>query len=228
MDIGISIGFKDAQLWFPTYLPNLVAWYDPSQLSGSGLISQLDDLSGNGNHAVQGTPANQPEIGHRSVNGRNVLTARDGAKTMNVTNTPNMLYSFGVVNLVSSAALNFLVLPTCVSINYEFFIRSQASSDISFDFSGSGTGSYSLNGSSFSSLAANHTTPNAPQSGANIILGGFDSTQQADRIVGRGASPSFDSDGHDLCELFFTSSAPTAEEKKLIENYYSSKWGITL
>lgn len=50
--------------WSPLNLPNLVAWYDASSashvvLNGSN-VSQLTDLSGNGNHATQSTAGNQP------------------------------------------------------------------------------------------------------------------------------------------------------------------------
>lgn len=213
----------------PLDIADLVAWYDGSDLSaltynGAGLISQADDKSGNGNHAVQNTGDDRPETGVRTVNGLNVITGRNGDKHFTITNTPNMLYVFAVVNIISTDALNLLTLPRCVDdANYEFFIRSNATDDISFDEGGTGTGSYAIDGGAFSVFAENHTSPSAPQSGAIILYGGFDSTQQAASILARPFT-NLDNDGHDLCELFFTLSKPSNDIIEQITNYFRSKW----
>ncbi|MEA3272466.1 MAG: hypothetical protein U9P90_02255 [Patescibacteria group bacterium] len=52
-------------LWTPANLTNLELWLDASDSGtitkdGSNKVSQWDDKSGNGNHATQGTEANQP------------------------------------------------------------------------------------------------------------------------------------------------------------------------
>ncbi len=61
----------------PADLPNLVAWYDASDLTtiteSGGAVSQWDDKSGNGWHLLQGTGGDRPTSGTRTVNGLNVL-----------------------------------------------------------------------------------------------------------------------------------------------------------
>lgn len=64
-------------LWRPTDIPNLAAWYDPSD-SGtytltSGRVSQLDDQSGNGNHLTE-VSANGPTIAAAQWNGMDALS----------------------------------------------------------------------------------------------------------------------------------------------------------
>lgn len=65
-----------AKTWTPASITT-AAWYDASDEStiteSGGSVSQLDDKSGNGNHVSQGTGANQPTTGTRTVNGLNVL-----------------------------------------------------------------------------------------------------------------------------------------------------------
>jgi hypothetical protein len=62
---------------FPTDITGLIARYDSQNLSSIALsgsdVTQWDDLSGNGNHATQGTATNRPKSGTRTLNGKNVL-----------------------------------------------------------------------------------------------------------------------------------------------------------
>ena len=64
--------------WMPVPLRvGATAWFDASDTDSitqsGGLVSQLNDLSGNGNNLTQGTSANQPLTGSRTLNGLNVL-----------------------------------------------------------------------------------------------------------------------------------------------------------
>ena len=61
----------------PTQLPSLIVWVDPSQsatvTTGTGGISQINDLSGAGNNFAQGTVGQRPDY-TGSLNGLNVMT----------------------------------------------------------------------------------------------------------------------------------------------------------
>lgn len=63
-------------LWTPADI-NTESWFDASDIStiteSSGLVSQIDDKSGNNRHMVQATAENQPTTGVRTLNGLNVL-----------------------------------------------------------------------------------------------------------------------------------------------------------
>lgn len=83
----------------PTPPPGMLAWYDFSDLStittsgnnpgGGQYISQINDKSGNGHNATQGTQANQPTINFRTLNGL-PSAYFDGADWLNL---PSSLYN---------------------------------------------------------------------------------------------------------------------------------------
>lgn len=69
--------------WSPLDLPNLVGWWDCSDTAtiidaGAGAVSQVNDKSGVGNHATQGTSTKRPITGTRNINELNVIDF-DGA-----------------------------------------------------------------------------------------------------------------------------------------------------
>ena len=61
----------------PSDIADLALWLDASDettiTESGGSVSQWSDKSGNGNHATQGTGANQPTTGG-TLNGKNALT----------------------------------------------------------------------------------------------------------------------------------------------------------
>lgn len=72
---------SSGQVWVPTSLSSLKAWYDPNDASTiseddeAGKVSALADKSGNGNTllGILSTPNNQPENDNYTVFGRNAL-----------------------------------------------------------------------------------------------------------------------------------------------------------
>ena len=70
-----KMGIKNTRFSILNLSPAL--WLDAADLStiteSGGAVSQWDDKSGNGYHAVQATGSEQPVTGTRTLNGRNVL-----------------------------------------------------------------------------------------------------------------------------------------------------------
>lgn len=100
-----AIGLKN-KLFNVLDIPSLAVWLDLSKPSSVaqivGSVSQVNDLSGNGNHATQATGTNQPLYGGSFVNGLNTLKF-DGVNDFmnvasgifNIANGPNtLLYAF--------------------------------------------------------------------------------------------------------------------------------------
>lgn len=62
--------------WTPSKIETS-CWYDPSNVftitESSGLVSQLDDLSGNDAHLIQSSGSAQPETNTRTLNNLNVI-----------------------------------------------------------------------------------------------------------------------------------------------------------
>jgi hypothetical protein len=89
---------------FPALIPNLVARYDASDLSSISVsgsdVTQWNDVSGNARHATQGTSANRPKSGTRTINGINAIDF-DG--------TNDYLFNNGVAASFSGADKPFTV-----------------------------------------------------------------------------------------------------------------------
>lgn len=89
LGLGLRLGASLASPFTPARIPDLTSWLDAADTDtitqSGGLVSQIDDKSGNGNHAVQSTTAQQPTTGATTVNGLNVLDS-DGADQLDVTN----------------------------------------------------------------------------------------------------------------------------------------------
>jgi len=64
-------------VWFNPNTLSPLGWYDASDTasitSSGGVVSQFNDKSGNSRHLTQGTSANRPITGTRTINGRNTL-----------------------------------------------------------------------------------------------------------------------------------------------------------
>jgi hypothetical protein len=62
----------------PSSIESLVAWYDASDTAtitqSSGLVSQWDDKSGNGNHIIQSNESYRASTGVETLNGLNVMS----------------------------------------------------------------------------------------------------------------------------------------------------------
>lgn len=70
----------------PKSISGLALWFDASVSSSitlnGGNVSSWADLSGNGRDATQATAANQPSYSTAALNGKNVVVAQDGSRTL--------------------------------------------------------------------------------------------------------------------------------------------------
>lgn len=223
----------------PNSIPNNVLWLDASDTSTisqtGGSVSQWNDKSGNGNNATQGTGANQPITGTRTVNGLNVL---DFDGTNDFLNLPS-----GVFGLSSGDNTIFLVFATDVIMTAQ---RLWLMTD-----SGSGRHTLQWGGdSTFSTAASNSNvvvssmgiTPNMSPHIAGLFRSGgnfysfFDGVQgpstaatnftanQAYLATFRGTSTFLNGV---ICEVIAYNRALTPAEVNQVGNYLSVKWGPT-
>ena len=211
-------------LWTPAQL-SAALWLDASDAStitlNGSTVSQWRDKSGNGNHANQAVAANQPEIGVFTQNGLSLITVRNRAKFMSVTNSPNMLMGFGVVNTRNTTSLSdILVIGSTSSNTHEFFIRNGAP-QISFDGLGSTKGKYNIDGGAFSGFAEDHT---ASSLGCHIWGGVFESSNSLNNIISRTAL-NVSSIGADVGEILWFSSELSNTDRQKLEGYLAWKWG---
>jgi hypothetical protein len=100
----------------PTELSGCVLWLDAMDLTsiakdGSNLVSAWNDKSGNANHAVQATGANQPTYSAAGFGGNPCIDWGDGAVAARQMVTPGMTY--GVFT-------TFLVLKGLANLGYAY------------------------------------------------------------------------------------------------------------
>ena len=99
-------------LWTPAELPGLQLWLDASDATtitqSSGIISQWDDKSGNGNHATQSIGSSQPSYGTATINGKNVVDF-GGNKFMTTGYQPGLNRTIaGVIQYSSTSGLRVI------------------------------------------------------------------------------------------------------------------------
>ena len=82
LNMNFNLGVRPASTMAPSFTPadlsNLRMWHDASNTSSithsSGVVSQINDLSGNSFHGTQGDAPRQPTTNSDTVNGLNAIT----------------------------------------------------------------------------------------------------------------------------------------------------------
>jgi hypothetical protein len=145
---------------FPSFIPDLVARYDASDLSSISLsgsdVTQWNDVSGNARHATQGTSANRPKSGTRTINGINAIDF-DGtndflinngiAASYTGTNKPFTIFQVSQLDTTTGSQTSWGIASSTTSpprifpSNDSLFIRNNANTQIEAEI----TGAYNTN-----------------------------------------------------------------------------------
>lgn len=220
----------------PLDLPNLALWYDASDTASisqvGGLVSQLNDKSGNGLHAVQPTGSLQMTTGAATVNGRNVLTNTSGYM-----NIPS-----GAYTIPAGAHTTFLVYTSNSATATSRPFGGEAAATLRYGFSlnefggtefrvyGSGYATVTASGTltpmiyalrrSGTSLRANRGdgVSNSNTSGADVTLDGM--------WLGRMLSSGSGYAGQYL-EVIAYKDLKSVADMNTIGNALATKWGLT-
>ena len=235
LGLGISIpgtsGLVQPAGFSPLDLSPLL-WFDASDTStiteSGGAVSQWDDKSGNGNDVTQGTAANQPTTGSRTLNSLNVLDFDTTDYMSNATVTASQPIT--VFHVAESDA--DLVAAT----SYLFDSTNNLDRISNRAHSGS---RYRLNAGT--DVNVNGRTNSAQL--LRIVFNGASTTVHIDGVLVVTGSPGaggldgftlgarFDSiypwDGS-VAEMIFVDGTLTAGEIADTETYLANKWGITL
>ena len=226
----------------PESYPNLVGWWDSSDLTtiteSAGKVSQLDDKSGEGNHATQGTSTQQPITGQNSINGRNVLHFDGG----------DILHIAADASLKNSPKLTVIMLYRTTDTSD----GTQGIFEIRVNSGQSRSGMFTAGSTQYSRIIANTQndltyasgwTENKPQISTqrydkvnhkfyidgsevatsahtdDLSIGGSDT----DSIGGLASNGSYSLVG-DFCEGIVYSDALTDDQLTGITNYLTAKW----
>jgi len=219
---------KQNQFWTPDQLTPYT-WWDPSDEASitevGGNVSQIDDKSGNTNHLLQGSGANQPVTGTRSIGGLNVLDI-----------TADKWMSFTSIDMIGKEVWAIFQID---DVTEDFFVLG-ATGNRQFSFN---TGQQAMrlwpgyNAPFFSSITLLQDTPyfnawiaSTPNQAYSVngvyeTRGSYQSgTLDMNRICRAQYSHSYNSDGM-LGEIIITDVTSTEDRQKM-EGYLAWKWGL--
>jgi hypothetical protein len=218
--------------WTPEAI-RTAAWYDASDAStiteDTGAVSQWNDKSGNNKHATQGTGANQPTTGTRTMNGLNTLDF-DGsnsfmdAPTFGVTNPASVFFVFE-----TDGDESYMIIDR--GAGFDRFTDGNSYPQIFVDsrFSGVPTGMPNTGAHLVSKQCDVTSTYDTYVDGtlthsANATLKTF--TDAVSIIGGTTAGAGNRLDGA-ISEIIVLDEFPSLSTRQNIEGYLAHKWGLT-
>ncbi len=235
-----------SQGFTPKQIPNLRAWFDPSQAAGvtqsAGAVSAWNDLSGNNNSVWQTTPALQPafaasginNLGSLTFNGRNDLLGANPAFSTNLFNESTV---FVVSNQSNGTQASSVAWSGAYLSNPRWNLRLSEKGVTNFDFNGLGTGRLSPvdvpNGPAIWTAGGSISTKaQFVRKDGNTLSSGTTSGQTAGGsyplsigATAGGGKLSYQYAGQ-LGEMLVFNRALSATETTQVEGYLACKWGL--
>jgi hypothetical protein len=226
----------------PRRIAGLRVWLDPSQSSSVTLdsgISQINDLSGNGNHATQSTGADQPTYTN-TQNGLNVMTFNGTSQNLvfasgAVLNVPTTVFAV-VLSPSSAGAQRYIVARQSTGLNGGVLIRQDSTNltsqliDAASPFPtaeidrGTGWGIVETTlTTSEAQIARNGGTPNVATG-----ISGFSNNATFPTRIGRRPDTATLYWDSQMAEILIYDRSLTTAEGSRIRTYLSKKWGIAL
>jgi hypothetical protein len=233
----------------PLTLSGLVAWFDASvassiTLSGSK-VTQWDDLTGRGNHVVQDTDANRPDLVAGAINGKDAILFDDLSSHYltkddwtEITGFPlTVVAAFRTDEMTAGAVVaignmssfnDYFALINATSNNNTMIWRNQQAAATAIGGNGVitvgqtavSTGIETSNVSRTIFVDGSEGTPNTdPSTPVGIDSFSIGSVPRLTRIEYWS--------GH-ICEVLIFNEALTAANRQLAEAYLANKWGVTL
>ena len=211
----------------PTDIAGLVAWFDPSDTAtiteSGGLVSQMNDKSGNTRHLLQATGTKQPGTGVRTLNGLNVLDY-DGGDNLAIASTTG----------VSSPYTCFVVASPDGAGNWNQFVGGLSSWEMVFH---SGPSVFSFGVGTWTGLpsitATNPYICELQVNGASTtfcVNDGSRATTSSTTALGRISHGSYGgADDHlngYVAESIFYDSALSSGDLTTVRDYLNTKWAV--
>jgi len=209
-----------------------VLWLDASDTSTitevGGAVSQWDDKSGNGYNVTQGTAANQPTSGTRTLNSLNVIDF-DGSDLLVKTTSPTLSQPnvmLLVAQLDGTPAVNQTITDGTTSTG-RHIVRATS------------TGEWMLNSGSTVTGGTTDTSPHVFRAlfdgassslhvdGSSVLAGDAGSQSLVGFAFGGVYTVASHLDGI-IAEIIVVDGTLTAGEIADTEQYLANKWGITL
>jgi hypothetical protein len=233
--------------WSPSDLgSNLLAWYD-AQDSGSitqsgGSVSQWNDLSGNGEHVVQGNAPEQPTYSATGFNTSYPRITFDGSDKLicaafaGTSGAVLSIYAVGTLNSAASSYGRMVAYYTDAGNNNDFSGTDRAAC-ILRDATNATVGAYRNNGllstksisydtpARFMSVfdGTNHTMYINNSAGTPVSSSTNFTTTSAALGIGQGQAGFWKGD---ICEIIIHKAADGSALRSDVDNYFKTRWGL--
>lgn len=227
--------------WSPASLSGLFGWWDASNAgsitAAGGAVSQWNDLSGNGNHFVQGTGSKQPTTGSSTMNGLNAL-AFDGGDLMRVSSLSSTLWAdyitWAVVFKKTGAAASFEACPVTLTSSNAARTFDGWRANRFVDTSGGAIGGTYTNIESQTSacvllaegdrVATTYAERlDGSAAGSTSGIGTWSTTSQV--LICGSRDDEVTALRGDVAEIVIVNAAISSADRTLLEDYLSAKWG---
>lgn len=216
--------------------------------TGSNL-AQWEDLSGNGRHAVQATPANRPSIVSGALNGRQVRRFNGSSQFLSLSdrailkNLPGATL-FAVVKSVVQTPGERAIFSYMTSTTASLFYAAQSGSQLSYggrrvagtsgDFSFFGT--FEANAPKIIatqqrwSVGQKEAWMSAGQNDTDLAFQTAGNSENAnsafDPTIGKIADAASQFFNGDIAEILVFPTALSTADRQAVENYLNAKWAI--
>jgi Ca2+-binding RTX toxin-like protein len=216
-------------LFRPLDLPGLSFWLDGADLDGDGVqeglaesglngtaVTQWNDKSGNGRHAVQTEAASRPTYTANGLNGLPVVSF-DGT---DILNTPSFILGNTVATVARRSATNQPVVEggNVGSQDRGLWGLRSGSTDFTTHLN------YGINGGPLNATNADGFPINVPQIVSQTAAKGAVATTASIWGIGGGASGYVRLNGF-ISEMVATSSLLSTADRERLEGYLAWKWG---
>lgn len=218
----------------PLSLANLAGWYDVSQAAGvttgTGGISSLNDLSGNGRHLTQATSTKRPALTAAGQNGLDVATFDGVDDMMSVAYVRSQPYTIAIAFKVRANAAGssvFVGLGPWSGLDVEFYMSTGNRTLCKVGAGAVIASNIDLSDGNFAACIGVFNAASSIQSKNGTEQTGT-ITNRATTAIALGDSPDETSVNSPITvgELIVLAEAAGADVRAQLNSYLRGKWGI--
>ena len=215
-------------------LANLAGWYDVSQAAGvttgTGGISSLNDLSGNGRHLTQATSTKRPALTTAGQNGLNVATFDGVDDFMSATWVKSVPFSvFAALKVRANSAGSSVIIgfDSWAGFGNYLYISAGLRTFTRFWNNPSLLGDIDLSDGMFAQISMVENLANSVLGkNGTEITGSLGNVGTSVICIGDASDESSVNSAVTVGEVILIAAAASATVREQIKNYLCGKWGI--